>query len=1030
MTIDDIDLAKHAVIEASAGTGKTHTIEQLVLRILTETDTKLDKILLVTFTEKATGELKERLRDTLEKTAREQVEHQHKLRRALTEFDQASIFTIHGFCQRLLNDHALEQGGDFRATLASDADLLPMVLRDVQHCLWRSHFGEHLRSVLDRSGFSRTKAEEWERSVLAVAGKYQPRCGHQLLPATPPEWWTAPDADIAGFLQVFTIEAVRRQLQEHKRQRGLQSFDDMIGIVERALDRDANSQADLVLQRLRNRYPFGIVDEFQDTDPLQWKIFCRIFLEGGSSRLFVVGDPKQAIFGFRSADLPTYHKAARAMTNEHGAASFPLKTNWRSDPKLIEALNYVFGKGEWFPEHTQIRYVHVEPPRDEQRQTRITEDQTGRAALTVVDVTDCERPKEAGRQYGRFVAEEIHRLLREGPQPALQFTRKNKPGILKASDICVLVHKRAEARPIVDRLRLLGIRVNFYKPRGFWQTDEVRELEALLVCLSRPEDPASFRKALLTRFFGIRAEDLARGEEPASDHPARQLYEHWLDAADARHWSALFQSMLEKGGLTIKAMQDPDAEQGLAGLKLAVATLEQIGHGENRDLLGLIDYIRGKRQEKESTDAEPAPVDPHDNRVQIMTIHASKGLEFPIVFLAGGFTKSNTLPPVAEYRDDQGFKVFNLKRDAAAGNKMVQEWEDEHRRLFYVAMTRPIFKLYVPLLSGAKYPNVTGPAGSVLMPALERAGLEALDPAVAQVITPSAINTRRRAVEERMASPEPPIGYAGRLFPALAANLDKRRIVVRSFSSMHRQHLTPVGEGTSYGEPDPTVIDETPTATPAEDPLRGPVFGDIVHNVLEAIDFAEVSRAAAPADLLRANTATRLVVDRHVRANVANLRGRGYDDLEQAAREQVAQLVWAALRTPLRHAGCALCQLAPADRIQELEFHYPEASDAARDSAEERFIVGYMDLVFRRDGRYFLVDYKTNRLSGYTAEHLERCMTESNYHDQYKLYLRALDRWMRRALGRVPALGGVYYLFVRGMNGVDDATGVFFQPLQ
>ena len=314
MTIAAIDLTRHAVIEASAGTGKTYTIENLVLRLLIEMRTPLENILLVTFTEKATGELKGRLRATLGRTLREQPEHRPVLLPALDRFDQASIFTIHGFCQRLLQEYALEQGQDFRAALVDDAELLAPALRAVQRKLWRTQFGERLRDVLERAGYSRATATAWDERVRAVAKEFHPRSDHQLRPALVPDWWQRldePGANWAGQLAVFTVGAVRDHLVEHKRQRGLQSFDDMIGTVEASLDPQRNPDAPQLLNRLRERYHFGIVDEFQDTDPLQWRIFRRIFLDASTARLFVVGDPKQAIFAFRGADLPTYLQRGR-----------------------------------------------------------------------------------------------------------------------------------------------------------------------------------------------------------------------------------------------------------------------------------------------------------------------------------------------------------------------------------------------------------------------------------------------------------------------------------------------------------------------------------------------------------------------------------------------------------------------------------------------------------------------------------------------------------------------------------------------
>jgi exodeoxyribonuclease V beta subunit len=1041
LSIATIDLSRHAVIEASAGTGKTYNIEQLVLRLLIETGTPLDRILLVTFTEKATADLKIRLRQALEAKVSQ---HPEVLQPALDYFDQAPIFTIHGFCQRVLQEHALEQGQDFRAIHVDDSELLKQILREVQCKLWRSHFGDKLRAVLDHAGLCRDKVAEWEKLVLQAAGRYQSRSEHQLRPTLVPDWWQRldePGTNWAGQLAVFTIAEVRRRLGEYKHQRGLQSFDDMIAAVEESLDPALNAEAPSLLQRLRERYRFGIVDEFQDTDPLQWRIFRRIFVEGGAARLFIVGDPKQAIFGFRSADLPTYLQAAEAMKTQAEASEITLKVNWRSDPELLEALNCVFLDGGWFPNETGITYKEVQPPADDQRLTRIDVDRTGRAALTIVDMRPWDKLKDAHKHYSRFVAHEIQRLLHGNDgQPSLVFALKKAPSRpLEASDICVLVMTWRQADPVAEALDRLGIPYSIHKGTGFWDSDEVRQLETLLVCLSRPEERSSFRKALLTCFFRVGCAELARNQELPFGHPARRLYQKWREHAEARQWSALFQSMLEDTGLLLHALQDARTEMQLAGLRHLMGTLERVGHGENRDLLGLIDWIRDKRRTGDANDAEPPPPETQRSRVRIMTVHASKGLEFPVVFLAGGFTKRSGHFGVTTYRDDRQRKVFDLSADDDADGKRrtIEEEMSEQRRLLYVALTRPMLKLYVPMVqvTNRARPH-TGSVGTVLMPALRQACPDKLGDRIAAYVAPPQMRLANEPAPEENAVPLPPgpaLAWPGALFPVLDTNIERRRMVVKSFSSMSRQHVAQVAEGPSYGEHMRIAPDETAGAAEKEDPLRGPVFGDIVHNVLEAIDFAEVGRCLQPAGLLVERTPARLLIEKEVRANVANLRGRPREELEQTAQQQVAWLVWQALHTPLQEAGGPLHRIPQGDRIHEMEFQFPEHAGEALSADvrwEDGFVMGYMDLVFRRDRRYFLVDYKTNLLPGYTPDHLQRCMDDSDYHRQYRLYLHALERWLRRVHGNVfsftQQFGGVYYLFVRGLNGLDENAGVFF----
>jgi exodeoxyribonuclease V beta subunit len=262
----------------------------------------------------------------------------------------------------------------------------------------------------------------------------------------------------------------------------------------------------------------------------------------------------------------------------------------------------------------------------------------------------------------------------------------------------------------------------------------------------------------------------------------------------------------------------------------------------------------------------------------------------------------------------------------------------------------------------------------------------------------------------------------------------KRRVVVRSFTSMARHHLSQLGEGASFGEQLPRAEDETATLVDIEDPLRGPVFGDMVHKVFENIDFAEVGRAGSAAELCLPGAHARKCLDQAIQPDLGQLRTRTpFDQLMEAARRQIALLVWQTLKTPLAALGGPLCDVRDGDRLHEVEFLFPERPGEpvpANKHFEEGFVTGYMDLLLRRDERYFLLDWKTNLLPGYTREQIDRNMAESDYHRQYRLYLNAARRWLERRLGPsfdwAKGFGGVYYLYVRGMNGRDESTGVFF----
>jgi len=1080
-SVETFDLTRHAVVEASAGTGKTYTVENLVLRLLTEQDVTIEQILVVTFTEKATGDLKRRLRGMLERGILEKPEHAMTLKAALDHFDQAPIFTIHGFCQRLLQEYALEQGQDFSASLADDLDLLRAALRDIQRKNWRTVFGPRLKAVLEAANYNRDKASEWENRVLEIAKRYKPRSGHLLRPTFVPDWHQRIDeagANWAGQLEIFTINLLHEYLRAYKRERGLHSFDDMIASVEENLDPALNADAPRFAEVLRQRYRYGIVDEFQDTDPLQWRIFRRIFLDEGDARLFIVGDPKQAIFSFRGADLPTYLKAADEMKTKHDACDYPLTVNWRSEPDLLDALNSLFGGGDWFPRSAGIRYLPVHAPDDDKRQTRSHDDLTNRAALSMVDMGHCATLKLAQKQYARFIAHEIQYLLDDSLGTKLTISvKKSPPRAINAGDFCILVMKRPEAEPITQALDSAGIPYSFYKETGLWDSEEAVHVEMLLQTLAKPEDAGSLRKALLTCFFRIAPEAIALCPDVPTQHPARHLFQTWIGYAENRQWSALFHSMMEDTGLLFSPLppgEGPGVREGatsqsenssagssvsgrdespalapgpspggrgekcVANLRQILATLEQIGHGFNFDLLALIEWIRNRRQQMNSGESDMQPVDLARPKVKIMTIHASKGLEFPIVFLAGGFTKGRASDTIC-YRDNDGRIVYDLsgETDGEAKERIGAEQLSEQRRLLYVALTRPIFKLYLPKIKLPRRSQWLGPLGTIVLPALDQSCPDKNGPLIADFVKPPigpfALTPPEDTPEPEVDAPSP-IAVEGPLFPMIDANLNKRRIVIRSFSSMTRHHVSQVGIGANYGELARRKDDEAAPALERDDPLRGPVFGDMVHNILERIDFAEVARVATPDDLIAAGTHARKLMDVEIRTNISKLRTRTpREQLEQACRTQIAEHVWNALRTPLTGIGLPLCAIPAKDRLHEVEFQYPEQtgeSVSAKMRWEDGYISGFIDLVLRRERKYYLVDFKTNLLAGYSSEHIARSMDDADYHRQYQLYLQALKRWLQRVHGPdfafQDSFAGVYYLYVRGMNGKDDSAGVFF----
>ena len=516
--IDTIDPGRHAIFEASAGTGKTYAIGRYVLRLLREGRARLDQILLVTFTEKATGELKDRLRRELE--AEVDAGGAAVFRQALDQYDQAPIFTIHGFCNWLLSHFASELGQDFRFELIDDHAAIEPVFREVQKREWHRVFEKSLAQTLKAADYKRGEADDWERKVRDLANKYRPEAGHRILPDV---------ADLAAYpeeyrLAVVTIRRVQEMLANDKRQRGQLSYDDMISRVAHGLDPAKNPRAPALLAELRERFRFAIVDEFQDTDPIQWDIFRRLFLEG-ASRLILVGDPKQAIYGFRGADLPTYLRATKQMTRDLDAVEYPLTINWRSTPELLDALNRFFDDGGYFPKECGLTYHRVSPPSADMARTKIVRDDTGRGrspSSTSTRFRAVGRPGNSTRNWsprrsGRFST--VEKESRRSSSSAATGRGLSR----RATSVCSCsrgTRRSRSSRPSTRR----GIAHAFYKKGGVRESAEARDIRHVLRALASPHDEGRFERALLTSFFRIPpAEAIAGGTLPATHPAARPL---------------------------------------------------------------------------------------------------------------------------------------------------------------------------------------------------------------------------------------------------------------------------------------------------------------------------------------------------------------------------------------------------------------------------------------------------------------------------------------------------------------------------
>ncbi len=1178
--IADIDLNRHALIEASAGTGKTYTLENLVVRLLKEQpDITIEHILMVTFTEKATSELKGRIQEKLQREIRsagggnDGKAYLQKIKETLDAFDTASIYTIHGFCHTVLKDFAFENGSLFKNEVVDDGPIYDALMKEQMRKDWPQIHGAHLPEMLKIAGFNSRKNKFLSLVINIARRVFRPGVGDEIKPdpgsrstaeiraavisrimnlkaligdplsfsegfsklnihagsrntrlegiviplvnylsqidedsfdlavllelidriqrvksagsqgiqcLVPVKWLkkgnnieVCPNleaiskglTDLVGDLVLLVYElaigAIRRLQTDAarvKRQNGWISYDDMLSHVASALQSDHSPG---LIQKLRTRYKIAFVDEFQDTDPVQWRIFRQLFLDGAAGPignvLVLIGDPKQAIYSFRGADVFAYLEARNEMERLAAAGNaglYSLATNWRSRPQLVGAFNELFGRAAWFGPHDRagafdIGYQGSGSPPETDLPAYPSSDNSGRPVLNVVDLRGAESPTLAKPVLARFIAREIRHLVDQGDINIQPGRAESRP--LDFGDICLLVRGKPDASFLEPELAALGIPYSFYKKPGLFLSDEALYLALACHAVLDPGSIPDVKKALLTPFFTCVPDDLFAYETLPASHPLKQLLLQWNDLALRRKWGRLFQSLIEDSGLLLREAESADWDRQATNYRQIFEHLEAVAYRKNLDFRGLSALLDSYRKQTVGAEdeADIHQIETEAKKVQIMTMHVSKGLQFPVVFLAGGLTQ----PFVEDYHV---YHEFNEANPAAGSHKVIdlskshapeihaRERTGEDKRLYYVALTRAQFKLYVPFFPATTSHAWVGPVCRFFSTAICEAFPETLDhPAVGWVDAESAAAAAFRegvhpgpgAVSETVLDGFQP------LLPD-RKNFQSRRIMLESFSSLQeKSYRGPALSDQDSGfqvvrekerEDDegfaPIETDSVRTALSEDEIPGGPEIGSMFHDIFEHIDF-EV--AAADPDNLPATAGVAELIDRTMEAY----------RIDRRWRAPIGRLVRSTLTTPVRvgEEQFVLGQIRRSDRIHEVEFYFPYTAaggggltipDVEVVVGSRWFIRGFVDLIFRHNGKYFIADWKSNRLEGgYGPEALEVCMGTAGYHLQYKLYTVALLRWLRHvhgeSAGTLSRFGGIFYFFLRGMSP-GNADGVYF----
>jgi exodeoxyribonuclease V beta subunit len=1039
------------VLEASAGTGKTFALAGLVTRYLAETETTLGEMLLITFNRAASRELRERVRaqiseavsalDGRQPAGSELVAHlvggsdeqratrRRRLRDALANFDAATIATTHEFCGSVLK--SLGVAGDTATGVRLEEDLDDLVAEIVDD-LYLADFGSQEQDPVLSYQQARTLAG-------AVVGD---PCA-QLRPIDPD-----PDS-VAGVRLRFANEVVA-ELERRKRRLAILSYDDLLTRLAKALEPEDSSAG----ERMQRRWRIVLVDEFQDTDPIQWQVLERAF--GGQSALILIGDPKQAIYGFRGGDIHTYLKAARTADNR-----YTLAVNWRSDKALVDSLQTVL-RGATMG-HPEIVVREVDAHHDGHRLAGAPHNAPFRLRVVKRHTVGCEGadniPIDALRQHIPVdLAADISALLSGGT--TYQGRR------LGAGDIAVIVEQHRDARACRDALAAAGIPAIYTGDTDVFESAAAKDWLCLLEAFDAPQRSGLVRAAACTMFFGATAETLAAEGDALTDRVAGTLRE-WANEARLRGVAAVFEAA-QVAGLGRRVLGQRGGERHMTDLAHIAQLLHETAHRERLGPAALRNWLRHQCDSRTGVTERNRRLDSDAEAVQIMTVFVAKGLQFPIVYLPFAFNRHVRSDDILLYHDGTDTRCLYI---GGKGPSPERHWVEElnrreaardNIRLTYVALTRACSQVvawWAPTkdevngglsrllrdrdageseVSECCAPRITDDDAWAVFQRWEAAGGPALEESV--IAAPAAVET-----------PSPPTGLQVRHFHRTVDTTWRRTSYSALVRGAEAVRVTSEPEVDVRDDEVEAVVVTAPApgqelASPLAAMPAGAAFGSLVHAVLET---ADPGAADLTAELHR-----------------QVLRHRAWWPVDVDAAELAAALV-PMHDTPLGPSvgGLTLRQVGVRDRLRELDFEIPLAGGDLRGAAPQvsladvgellrlhlpasdpltpytdrllsaglggqslrGYLAGSIDVVLRLPhGRYVVADYKTNHLGDTAADYglprLVEAMLHSDYPLQALLYIVVLHRFLRwRVSGYDPArhLGGVLYLFVRGMCGVD-----------
>ena len=1016
------------LLEASAGTGKTFAVA-LVARLVAD-GVPPAQLLVVTFTRMATGELRERVRDRLvsaelglaralagvEPPAEDGVlqlladgpdaevdQRRRRLADAVSGFDAATIATTHGFCQHVLA--GLGVAGDVERDVTFVEDLSDLV-EEVVDDLYVRRFHR-----VAWPPFDRTEALRIGRAAV----------GNPLARLEPVERRQGDEAQTWAMRRRLA-QAVRDEVEARKRWSGVMTYDDLLTRLRNTLADEEHGA--VACAKLRERYRVALVDEFQDTDPIQWEIMRRAFGEGEAT-LILIGDPKQAVYSFRGADVYAYLSAA-----DSAADKATLATNWRSDQGLIDALDALLDGAQLGHDgivHRPVRAADanreprlVDAPATAPLRVRILHRADGLVPLTAKGYAS--KPASEALIADDLAADVVRVLSSSAilvARAADGSESRREP--VRPRHVAVLVPTNKLAALVDDALERAGVPAVINGAGSVFASPAADEWLRLLEAVERPVSSARARSAALTSFLGWSAEQMAAADEPAWEKLHAKLH-RWAGLLRARGVAALLNSLSATEAVPRRVLSRLGGERRLTDLGHVGQLLHTAATEQQLGVSSLTAWLRQRiaDADRDSADEDRAlRLDSDAEAVQVLTIHRSKGLEFPIVYhpfaWQPGYIDDND-PPA--YHDDQNDDVWTIDVGGKYGPDIAHhrrlrdcEQRGEDLRLLYVALTRTMHQATVWWAGAWQCHNSS--LGRLLF-ARDADGVVAAegthtpdDDEVASRLETLAAHGPGRIAVERV---EAPAGPRWAREPRRAVELDagsfERTLDARWRRVSYSSIVSGAREEPVATEPEVDVLDDellptaaaadAATSTDAEEqrlrlapaPLAampgGADIGDLVHRVLEATDFASAELGAELAARLAEQRRRQDVDIGDTEAAIAGLVGAIETPLGPLLDETRLRDVKASDRLdelgfelPLVGGDTPTGTLALSDVAALLETHLPADDPLVGYAVRLRdplvgwdlrgYLTGTLDLVVRTrreagSARFALVDYKSNWL--------------------------------------------------------------------